>query len=600
MVSPPFPNNERDRLAALRRFELLDTAPEPVFDRITRMAAKLLNVPIALISLIDEDRQWFKSRVGLAAQETHRDHAFCAHAIMDSDVLVVPDASVDPRFETNPLVTGDPNIRFYAGAPLTTADGLALGTMCVIGREARPPLSPLEVQTLKDLSAMVMAHVEARQAVGYIQPATGLSNRYRFIEDIDAFIHEQAPGVPEIAVVVIDTATPQHHAEVIRALGHAFGDAFEVASALMIRENLPDRVKIYHVSTARFGCVLPLAAETNLPEILNGLAAALCQPIRCLEIPLPTSVGIGFAAFPADGSDGAELLRAATSAAYDASDSGKMYGGYSPARDQAAQRSFRLLRDLPAAIAARGQLRLVYQPKIDLRSGRCIGAEALARWTHPELGEISPNEFIPLVEQTALMRPLTDWVFAAALTDTAHWRREGRDIRISINVSMRDLSDATFARRIAAMLDHNGVQPDWIEVEVTETALMTDHGQVTRQLEELRRLGIDIAIDDFGTGQSALSYLKLIEADIVKIDRLFIRGLGGDRNDRIMVRSTIDLAHELGYRVAAEGIDTEEAYFWLTENGCDIGQGYLISQPLIASEFESWLVRTRSRAYPGS
>jgi EAL domain-containing protein (putative c-di-GMP-specific phosphodiesterase class I) len=241
-------------------------------------------------------------------------------------------------------------------------------------------------------------------------------------------------------------------------------------------------------------------------------------------------------------------------------------------------------------------LRLVYQPKIDLRLGRCIGAEALARWTHPELGEISPNEFIPLAEQTALMRPLTDWVFAAALTDTARWRREGWQISISINASMRDMSDETFGRRIAAMLDHNGVQPDWIELEVTETALMTDRVQVTRQLEELRRLGIAIAIDDFGTGQSALSYLKLIEADIVKIDQLFIRGIGGDRRDRTMVRSTINLAHELGYRVVAEGIDSDEVYNWLAENGCDIGQGYLISQPLNASDFESWLVHNCSRS----
>jgi EAL domain-containing protein (putative c-di-GMP-specific phosphodiesterase class I) len=244
---------------------------------------------------------------------------------------------------------------------------------------------------------------------------------------------------------------------------------------------------------------------------------------------------------------------------------------------------------LPAALAAAGQLHLVYQPKIDLRLGRCIGAEALLRWNHPELGAIYPAEFVPLAEQTALIRPLTDWVFAAALADVAHWRRQGWQIKISINSSMKDLSDETFAVRVAGMLGQYRVQPDWIEVELTETALMTDRVQITRQLDELRRLGIDIAIDDFGTGQSAMSYLKLIEADIVKIDQMFIRELGNGKKDQSIVRSMINLAHKLGYRVVAEGIETQEIYNWLGENDCDMGQGYLISQPLEASAFESWL-----------
>jgi EAL domain-containing protein (putative c-di-GMP-specific phosphodiesterase class I)/GGDEF domain-containing protein len=511
---------------------------------------------------------------------------------MGSDVLVVPDASLDPRFESNPLVVGVPNIRFYAGAPLTTSDGLALGTMCVISNEARPPLSVQEIQTLKDLSDMAMAHIEARQAIGYIQPVTGLSNRFRFLEDVGAFIREHGHGAPDIAVIVIDTASPQQFAEVIRTLGHTFGDAFEVASSRRICENLPDRVKLYHLSTARFGCVLPLIAETNPHEVLNGLAAAFSQPIRCLEIPIATSFGIGFAAFPSDGEDAAELLRAATSAAHDALDSGKGLRSYCPARDQASRRSFRVLRDLPAALATAGQLHLVYQPKIDLRLGRCIGAEALLRWNHPELGAISPADFVPLAEQTALMRPLTDWVFTAALADVARWRRQGKQITISINASMKDLSDEKFAGRIAKILDQQGVQPDWIEVELTETALMIDQFQINRQLDELRRLGIDVAIDDFGTGQSAMSYLKLIEADIVKIDQMFIRELGEGKKDDNIVRSMINLSHELGYRVVAEGIETKEIYNWLRENGCDIGQGYLISRPLGASEFESWLGRT--------
>jgi diguanylate cyclase (GGDEF)-like protein len=591
MPAPTFPSNEPSRLAALRRFELLDTSPEPVFDQITRMAAKLLNVPIALISLIDENRQWFKSRVGLDVHETSRELAFCAHAILDEDVLVVPNALDDPRFKTNPLVTGDPHIRFYAGAPLRTKEGLALGTICVIDQKARPPLSTDERRTLQDLSAMAMAHIEARRAVGYLQVVTGLSNRFRFIEDIDAFVGDPERGTTQIAVVVIDTASPQQCAEVARTLGHVYGDAFEVASAQTIRENLPNHVKLYHLSTARFGCVLPLISESSLADVLNGLAAALRESTLCLEIPVTTSNGIGLSVYPTDGSEGTELLRAATSAAHEALAARKAWCTYSPTQNHASQRSLRLLKDLTTGIAMEGQLHLVYQPKMDLRSGRCVGAEALVRWEHPDLGSISPSEFIPLSEQTALVRRLTDWVFAAALNDVARWRTNGWRERISINISMKDLSDENFAPRIAKTLDHHGVQPDWIEIEVTETALMTDRPQVNRQLNELRRIGIDIAIDDFGTGQSALSYLKQIPADIVKIDQLFIRELGSDQKDQSLVRSTIKLAHELGYRVVAEGIETTDVYNWLRDQGCDIGQGYLISRPLNAPEFEHWLRR---------
>ncbi len=589
MLPSPIPSNERDRLAALRRFELLDTPPEPAFDQITRMAAKLLNVPIALISLIDENRQWFKSRVGLATQESPRELAFCAHAIMSDDVFVVGDASVDPRFGANPLVTGDPQIRFYAGAPLRTPEGLALGTMCIIDREPRPSLSVEDKQTLRDLSAMVMAHIEARQAVGYLQPVTGLSNRFRFIEDIDAFAADPERGTLTIAIIVIDTATPEQYAELVRTLGHISADAFEVASAQRIIESLPSRIKLYHLSTARFGCVLPLTSETSVTAILDNLASTLRAPTLCLDIPITTSSGIGVAEYPKDGSKGVELLRAATSATHEGRKVQKPWCKYNIIQDQASQRSSRLLRDLPAAIATEGQLQIVYQPKIDLRLRRCIGAEALVRWAHPELGPISPGEFIPLAEQTALIRPLTDWIFAAALAQVAQWRVNGWRIRTSINSSMADLDDEGFARRIATILERQGVHPSWIEIEVTESALMKDRAQVSRQLDELHRLGIEIAIDDFGTGQSALSYLKHIPASVVKIDQLFIRALGSDQKDQSIVRSMINLAHELGYQVVAEGIETKEACDWLCEHDCDIGQGYLISRPLDASAFEEWL-----------
>jgi EAL domain-containing protein (putative c-di-GMP-specific phosphodiesterase class I) len=262
----------------------------------------------------------------------------------------------------------------------------------------------------------------------------------------------------------------------------------------------------------------------------------------------------------------------------------------------AARRAARLVRDIGPALASEGQLYLVYQPKTDLGTGRCVGAEALLRWTHPALGPIDPNEFVVLIEQTTLIHAVTDWVLGAALPQTARWWMAGLDLRVSINVSMVNLADEHFVARLEELLDRHAVRPDWIDIEVTESALMKNPVEVRHQLDAIGRLGIAIAIDDFGTGQSSLSYLKYIPATYVKIDQLFISRLASDRDDQIMVRSTINLVHELGRLVVAEGIADTASCDWLRQHGCDIGQGDAISPPLVAQSFEQWL-RTRSQLH---
>ncbi|CBS89221.1 putative diguanylate cyclase/phosphodiesterase (GGDEF and EAL domains) (plasmid) [Azospirillum lipoferum 4B] len=599
---PSMPLREEDRLAALQRYELLDTPEEPAFDQITRLAAKLLNVPIALISLVDRDRQWFKSRVGLPARETPREQSFCAHALQSESLLVIGDARQDHRFAANPLVTGDPHIRFYAGAPLRTADGLTLGTICVIDDQPRPALSPEEEETLRDLSAMVMAHIEARRAVGYLHPVTSLSNRFRLLADIDALLAASAgEDRTRLTLVVIDTAASQQYAELTRVLGQVSADAFEVDCARRIAACLPDRTRLYHLSPARFACILIDRHEDELTATLDRIGDAIRSPFHYQGVPIAVSTGIGFVHHPDRPGGSVELLRAAASAAHQSLETQKPWCAYDEEQDRASHRAFLLLRNLTEAIGGSqaeatgtatgrgGQLHIAYQPKIDLRTDTCMGAEALLRWTHPELGPISPAEFVPLAERTALVRPLTEWVIGAVLVQIARWRRRGIALPVSINISMLDLGANDFADRVAAMLDRHGVQADWIDFEVTESALMTDRAVVDRQLDQLRRLGIEVEIDDFGTGQSALSYLKDIPATAVKIDQRFIRSIATERSDQIMVRSTIELAHDLGYRVVAEGVETVEAYEWLRLHSCDLGQGYLFSRPLAPAAFEDWL-----------
>jgi EAL domain-containing protein (putative c-di-GMP-specific phosphodiesterase class I)/GGDEF domain-containing protein len=584
-MRPPLPSNEPDRLASLRRLELLDTPPEPAFDRLTRLAATLLDVPIALISFIDEKRQWLKSRVGSTLTEIPRDQSFCAHAIAAEDMLVVGDATQDPRFSAGPLVVGDPHVRFYAGVPLRTRDGLALGALSVLDSTPRAGLSQKQAEALRDLAVQAMALIESRHLVGEVHPASGLPNRFRFVKDIGDAIAK----TPAIAIVVIDTATPNQYADLERTLGEGEAASFEAASATRITERLPARTGLYHLSSARFGCLLDAGSPSQAQNVLDGLAYHLRRPGGRREIPFATSIGIGAAYYPHDGADAAELVRSATSGAQASLTGKKPWCAYSPVFDLASRRRSHLLRDIGPALASDGQLRLVYQPKTDLRTSRCIGAEALMRWTHPTLGEIPPSEAIPLIEQTALVHALTDWELGTALPEVARLRAAGLDVPISVNVSVLGLEDEQFVARLTTLLDHHGIRPEWIDIEVTESALMKDPVRISRRLNDVRSMGVTIGIDDFGVGYSTLSYLKYIPATHVKIDQLFVTRLIGNKDDQAIVLSTVNLAHELGLLVIAEGIEDGEVYSWLREHGCDIGQGNAISPPLEMARFERWV-----------
>jgi EAL domain-containing protein (putative c-di-GMP-specific phosphodiesterase class I)/GGDEF domain-containing protein len=596
MIFPALPGNETDRVAALHRFELLDTPSEPFFDQIVRIAAKLFNVPIALVSLIAEDRQWAKAKVGIGSAEIRREDSFCAHAISEQNLLIVEDASVDPRFSLNPLVAGDDGIRFYAGAPLRTRDGYALGTLCVLDRRPRGPLTVEEEKALLDMSALVMAHIEARHQVGYLSPVTGLSNRFRFIDDLNAFIAENSAVPYDISVLMVACSTPQEYADLARALGHTYADTFETEAAQRIRRAIPAKTKLYHVATGRFCCVLSDMTPADIEQLASSLADKLNQPLVCREIPVNATVNIGLAHYPADGATGDELLQAVTGATQLAQAQRRPWAEYLAADDLRWKRGFKLLVDVPAALEASDQFHLHFQPKTDLRTGHCVGAEALLRWEHPDLGSVPPGEFIPLIERTALMQPVTKWVLETAFRQVANWHEEGFAIPVSINVSVLDMEAENFPSVLVELLERYGVHPEWINLEVTESGLMHNQTQVSQQLHAIRSLGIDIEIDDFGTGQSALSYLKHIPASVVKIDQTFIRQLDSEAKDRQIVGATIALAHSLGCRVTAEGIESEAVLTWLMEQGCDVGQGYFMSRPLSAAAFRQWAEERNRKA----
>lgn len=579
-------SDEADRLEALRALNLLDTPASETFDRTTRLAARLFGTPMAAVSLIDERRQWFKSRVGLVIAEVPREHAFCQHTIAAPDVMVVPDATCDTRFDANPLVQGEPHIRFYAGAPLVTRDGHAIGALCVLDDKPRL-MADADRQTLAELAALVMAQIELHQAGSRADPITGLPNQFRYQDDLQRLARQHA-GEEWIGVAV-DLAPPEEINDVLRAVGAIHADNLVRLAASIIADQLGPAIQIYHVRLTRFAFLMPAAAETDWQTVITQLADRLHRHVLFNDFPVMFPACAGIVPFRMGELAAHDIARMALSAVHDARAAGEYWALYDAESDRAHQRRHRLLSCLPAALASPDQLRLVYQPRIDVRSDRCLGVEALLRWRHPQFGAISPGEFIPVVEQTALSRGITERVMHDALAQSAAWDRQGMDLAVSINITARNLEEPDLTERVEQALRRHDLLPDRVELEFTEGALLHNSPRSMQQLRDLRALGLRIAVDDFGTGYCNFSYLRQLPASVVKLDQSFIRTLPSSAADQIIVRAMISMAHDLGYRVVAEGVERQEVLDLITELGADEAQGYWFCRPIAPDDLVDWL-----------
>ncbi|MGR3966291.1 EAL domain-containing protein [Pseudomonas sp. 910_23] len=318
----------------------------------------------------------------------------------------------------------------------------------------------------------------------------------------------------------------------------------------------------------------------------------LTEPQRIGNDEVRHEVSIGIAAYPADGQQVEELINRAAIARHDAATMPGHLQIYQPDRDLAHQRQITLIRDLRRAVVE-GELFLCYQPKLDLKHGHVGQAEALLRWQHPTLGQVSPTEFIPLAERTGSMGPLTLWVIEEAIRQIAEWALRGLVIQLSVNISVNDLVDDDLAIRVTALLIQYEVSAEHLLFEITESAIMHNPQQALSVLEQLRGCGISLSVDDFGTGYSSLAQLQRLPVQELKIDQSFIRNLDSTSGDGVIVRSTIEMSHNLGLKVVAEGVEFEHSLTLLKHWQCDTAQGYLISRPLNAMAFERWMRRAR-------
>jgi len=586
--SAAFPANESRRLARIQELHLLESRPDEVFDEIVGLATQVFDVPIALVSIIGRHRQWFRARVGIDVQETPREHSLCAHAILEEDLFLVCDAARDERFRDNPYVVGDPGVRFYAAVPLTTADSLGLGALCIIDTKPKPPLSEEQVDMLRRLGKLAMSRIEHMHDASYVDTPTGLFNRFRLEEDVE---HLLADG-HDLLLVAADVISPLFYNDIVKALGFTFSRSLVLAIKTRLQEELPG-VELYKISPSRFAFILDQTRLDQAEALFARLARAFDEPVICGEIPVRTQLGIGALHLSAADETRGDWLRLLVSCADEARERGVPWSYYSPQQDFAQQRAFKLLSALAEAVRKGDQFRLVYQPRVDLHSGRCTSVETFIRWTHPVLGEIGPAEFIPLAEKTALIRPISLWVLRNALEQLALWQRQGLRFKLAINVSATDLDESLFTDELAAALERLGIDPSGFELEFTESALMRNPEAVRAQLERIRALGVEVALDDFGAGYSNWAYVRDLPANTVKLDQSFLRNLLSADKDKRVVRTMIGLAKQLGYCVVAEGIESAEVQALMKQWGCNEGQGYLFARPMPAAELLNWLAQPR-------
>ncbi len=567
---------EQERLAAVHALQWLETAESEDFDRICRLAAAYFKVPTVLVSLVEKDRQWFAGRVGFDAPETPIDQSFCAHTIRQDDVMVVPNACQDPRFVANTLVTREGGIRFYAGAQLKTRQGLVLGSLCIINR-LPDQLEETERLALKDFAEMVMAQIEQRQMLNHRDPITGLPNLRQFLAD-----HAYRNPAEDGRLLVMIDALDRHWGQGM-TLTQGIRPLHAVIKRLAERlsRRLEDTTPLYHISERQFCFMLP-AQIPHREAMVHSVVLMLCESELLEGVTTQPAARAGVAQFDSPDESITDLLRKAMYAVETATQGRTYWATYDAVKDSAYRRAFTFINDLPRALT-NGEIYLEFQPRFSLGDGRQVSAEALLRWKHPVLGQISPAEFIPVIERDAQISRVTRWVLDNALLAMTSWRN--LDCKLSINLSPLDFHSMGIADAIQlACLEHQ-VDAKRLEFEITEGEWIRSNPNVLEQLAKIRGLGADVAIDDFGTGYSNFAYLHEIPANVIKLDQSIVTNLEHSKRNRVIARSIFQLAHDLGYRTVAEGIETFKCMELVREFGCHEAQGYFFSRPISAERF---------------
>jgi diguanylate cyclase (GGDEF)-like protein len=457
--------------------------------------------------------------------------------------------------------------------------------------------------TLQDVTDERKVQAKIRYLANY-DSLTGLANRHRFRDRLEQAVEEARAKDEFLALLYMDL---DQFKRINDTLGHSAGDRLLQSVADLLRRQVrrhdlvgrgPDAEVEADPEISRLGgdeftvLLAPIATPEKAGDVARRILRALPRRIRIDDNEIATTGSIGIAVFPLDGQDAETLVKHADRAMYYAKESGRNnYQFFDESMNISSMRKMHLESHLRTALES-DQLQIIYQPRVDLRTGWVCGMEALARWQHPELGVISPKEFIPVAEETGLIVSIGQWILENACVQNRAWQRQGYErLKVSVNVSSRQFAQHDLHEVIARALHNSGLDPRDLELEITESTMLQDSEETIVALRDLKAMGVRIALDDFGTGYSSLSYLTRFSLDTLKLDRSIVQGVDVDPASAGITTAVIAMARSLGLRVVAEGVDTDEQAHFLRERGCDEIQGFLFSGPVTPSEFVRYLVK---------
>jgi diguanylate cyclase (GGDEF)-like protein len=453
----------------------------------------------------------------------------------------------------------------------TLAVLLATGTLLAV--VVRTALTFREVRSLAE---------SRRQA--HTDDLTGLGNRRLLYRRLETILARRADG-RAVALLIVDL---DRFKEINDALGHHLGDQLLQQIGPRLAAQLRNGDLLTRVGGDEFAVLLAETDAASATGVAQRLLGALEEPFDLDGVALHVDASVGLALCPEHADTATTLLQRADVAMYQAKAGHHGWQAYAFGGQEQARDRLQTIEDLRAALDG-DQLVVHYQPKIDPRTRKVMGVEALVRWAHPAHGLLYPDRFLPLAEQTGLMRQLTLVVLQTALRQGQAWRGEGLDLSVAVNLSVANLLDAHLARQVGDLLAGLGLPARALELELTEDTLMADPVRSKQVLADLRALGLRLAVDDYGTGYSSLAYLQELAVDELKLDKSFVMRMTEDAGAAAIVRTTVDLAHSLGLTMVAEGVENEAALAELARLGCDLAQGYHISKPLPAEQLTGWL-----------
>jgi diguanylate cyclase (GGDEF)-like protein/PAS domain S-box-containing protein len=493
---------------------------------------------------------------------------------------------------------GEPELSRTLTARLRHADGEYRHFDVVAANRLHDPsvtgfvLNMRDVSDAWELEQALLELAEKREHEAMHDPLTGLPNRRLLSAQLDRALSDAHAQGRSLTVMLIDL---NRFKELNDTLGHAAGDQLLREIRPRLIDASAEAELVARIGGDEFAVILrPGCGAADAERIAERLRVALDEPFDVQGLTLRVGASVGIAVYPDQAEDADTLLQRADVAMYSAKKHGAGHEIYDVAQDGHSRQRLTLIGELPSAITS-GQLVIHYQPKYDLQDGAIVGLEALVRWQHPVHGLLGPDKFVALAEHAGVMRQLTHAVLDEALRQCAHWRAEGIDVRIAVNLSAPNLLDSAFPPDVKRLLDKWGLPAAFLQLEITETVVSNDRTSMTAVLMQLRALGVTLSLDDFGVGSSSLSFLRHLPVQELKIDRSFITDLDTDDHNFAVVRTIIDLAHNLEMRVVAEGIETKAVRDRLAEYGCDEGQGFFLGRPVPATQLTN-LGRTGNRA----